>query len=205
MSEEWRTIPGFTRYQASTEGRVRSIGYNGRRSIVLKQQITGRRKYRTVVLRDDKLGRQRRRPVHVLVLLAHVGPRPVGLVSRHRDDNPANNTISNLIWGTSSENSIDIVRNGNHPKANTTHCPNGHPYTGENLYIAPTGRGGRQCASCHRERSMKKVEQSTRCKRGHEYPAEIQERIATRQKRRYCPICLANRKPRKDRAERIPA
>lgn len=29
----------------------------------------------------------------------------------------------------------------------TTHCPQGHPYSGENLYVGPDGR--RRCRSCH--------------------------------------------------------
>lgn len=31
-----------------------------------------------------------------------------------------------------------------------THCPQGHPYSGENLYTSPNGR--RECRTCWRER-----------------------------------------------------
>lgn len=31
-----------------------------------------------------------------------------------------------------------------------THCPNGHPYSGTNLYISP--RGNRDCVACQRQR-----------------------------------------------------
>ena len=31
--------------------------------------------------------------------------------------------------------------------SNKTHCPQGHPYSGENLYIVPCN-GGRQCKTC---------------------------------------------------------
>lgn len=31
-----------------------------------------------------------------------------------------------------------------------THCPQGHPYEGDNLYVTP--RGERKCRRCHRER-----------------------------------------------------
>lgn len=31
-----------------------------------------------------------------------------------------------------------------------THCPQGHPYSGDNLYVTPTGERG--CRTCHRER-----------------------------------------------------
>lgn len=33
--------------------------------------------------------------------------------------------------------------------ARVTHCPQGHPYTGDNLYLAPGG--GRKCKTCQRE------------------------------------------------------
>ena len=34
---------------------------------------------------------------------------------------------------------------------NKTHCPNGHPYSGDNLYVGATGR--RNCRACARERA----------------------------------------------------
>lgn len=37
-----------------------------------------------------------------------------------------------------------------------THCPRGHPYSGDNLYVRPTGNGNRSCRTCHRER-MRRV------------------------------------------------
>jgi hypothetical protein len=38
--------------------------------------------------------------------------------------------------------------------ARKTHCPQGHPYVGENLYITSTG--GRQCRICQSERSAQR-------------------------------------------------
>lgn len=153
MNETWRTIPGFTRYQASTDGQIRSVGFNGRSSVILRQQITGRRKYRTVTLRDDALGAQRRRPVHVLMLLAFRGARPPGMVARHLDDDPARNCIANLCWGTPSQNAMDLVANGNHHNARKTACPQGHRYDDVNTYRCPSGKGGRQCRACRQDRA----------------------------------------------------
>ena len=39
--------------------------------------------------------------------------------------------------------------------AKKTHCPQGHPYAGDNLYIHPT-RGLRYCRTCGRERAAAK-------------------------------------------------
>ena len=38
---------------------------------------------------------------------------------------------------------VNIRRNGNNTK---THCPRGHPYSGDNLYVGP--KGGRRCRRC---------------------------------------------------------
>jgi hypothetical protein len=51
--------------------------------------------------------------VHHLVLEAFVGPRPDGLECRHLDDVKSNNHVSNLCWGTGSENRLDRTRNRN--------------------------------------------------------------------------------------------
>jgi len=50
--------------------------------------------------------------VHILMLTTFVGPRPDGLKGLHWDDDPDNNIISNLRWGTLSDNHFDACRNG---------------------------------------------------------------------------------------------
>lgn len=50
--------------------------------------------------------------VHCLVLEAFVGYCPFGLQCLHWDGNPANNNLTNLRWGTQSENMMDRVRHG---------------------------------------------------------------------------------------------
>lgn len=53
--------------------------------------------------------------VHVLVLEAFVGPRPEGMQACHDPDwNPGNNRLSNLRWGTQSDNTQDCLRHGRH-------------------------------------------------------------------------------------------
>ena len=58
------------------------------------------------------LGRGTYRFVHRLVLEGFSGPCPRGCECRHIDGNPANNRISNLAWGSRSENQADSVRHG---------------------------------------------------------------------------------------------
>lgn len=50
--------------------------------------------------------------VHHLVAEAFHGPRPRGLVVRHRDGNQTNNRASNLSWATNSVNQMDRIEHG---------------------------------------------------------------------------------------------
>ena len=54
-------------------------------------------------------------------------------------------------------NEWDRLRNnpdGNLPPHMRTHCPQGHPYSGDNLYVKPTG--SRECRTCHRDYERRK-------------------------------------------------
>lgn len=50
--------------------------------------------------------------IHYLVCSTFHGPRPVGSVCRHLDDNTSNNFYENLMWGTQKDNVSDSIRNG---------------------------------------------------------------------------------------------
>ena len=49
----------------------------------------------------------------------------------------------------------ETVRKGRRGHVNTrkTHCPQGHPYSGDNLYVTP--RGHRECVTCRKTRPKK--------------------------------------------------
>jgi hypothetical protein len=66
--------------------------------------------YLYVTLCQD--GRRCPQGIHVLVLKTFVGECPEGMECRHLDDNPSNNRLSNLCWGTKKENAGDRIRNG---------------------------------------------------------------------------------------------
>lgn len=85
------------------------------------------------------------------MLEAFVGPRPHGQLGRHLDDDRDNNTLANLAWGTPAQNSQDAIDNGVNPYAKKTHCPSGHPYSGDNLYVSVDGKN-RKCRECKRQR-----------------------------------------------------
>ena len=50
--------------------------------------------------------------LHRVVLEAFVGPCPDGLQARHLDGNKTHNWLSNLAWGTQSENEFDKRAHG---------------------------------------------------------------------------------------------
>ena len=110
MKEEWKPIPGYgLDYFASTFGRIASRKDGGFR--MLKPSV-GSRGYLHVVL--SKHSKTTTYPVHRLILEAFVGPRPEGFEARHLDGNKLNNYLTNLTWGTRSQNSKDKFRHGTH-------------------------------------------------------------------------------------------
>lgn len=52
----------------------------------------------------DEFGRRRNMPIHSLVALAFIGPRPAGLEIDHKDGNRMNNAAANLEYVTPLEN-----------------------------------------------------------------------------------------------------
>ena len=103
---QWKTIPTYPSYEVSNLGQVRS-------------KITGK-----LLALDTKRGglpylratlyqgnRRKHRGVHRLVLEAFIGPCPEGFECLHLDDNPRNNRLDNLKWGTHQENCSKFRRN----------------------------------------------------------------------------------------------
>lgn len=74
--------------------------------------ILGNHGYLYVNLFKDKCHSVRL--VHDLVLVSFIGKRPEKMECRHLDGNRLNNKLSNLVWGTSSENTLDSVIHGTH-------------------------------------------------------------------------------------------
>jgi hypothetical protein len=100
----WKPVPGWPCY-ASDDGLVR-----GPSGLTLKPYVNSKSGHLHVLIRKRKLR------VHHAVLFAFVGPRPEGMECRHLDDDPANNLVTNLRWGTRLENRRDRIRLGNEPR-----------------------------------------------------------------------------------------
>ena len=154
-NEIWKPIPGFNDwYEASSLGRIRSKPRvihqsNGnkqhRKGAILKPGTA--KGYKMVVLCVD--GKRKSVTVHSVVALAFLGPREPGIQVRHKDGTRDNNKVSNLEYGTRSENTKDSVGHGTHNMARVKRCPRGHLYEGANLKVSKLKDGDRRtCRSC---------------------------------------------------------
>lgn len=139
-------------YEVSDCGRVRSV----QRVILRGNGVPQTVRERILKPRSDgedrpnvHIGGQNRR-VGSIVLEAFVGARPNGMECCHADDDPWNNHLANLRWGTHSDNAHDRVRNGRHHMARRTECGYGHPLAVPNLASDPDRR---RCLSCRRART----------------------------------------------------
>ena len=118
--EIWKAIPGFEGYyEVSSDGRIRSIeryiesgGLKAHvrciRDRILKPSLSNG--YRSVVLWKNHVQTTMR--VQHAVAACFIGPRPIGMYVCHKDGNRINNHVSNLYYGTPSENTADAMRHG---------------------------------------------------------------------------------------------
>lgn len=107
MEEEWKVIPGFSKYEVSTDGRVRS---NARKNPIIKSPHYSKFGYPMVSLVADD-GKTYGRTIHSLVAEAYVeNPDPENyIVIRHLDSDPKNCHYTNLAYGTISMNYRDMM------------------------------------------------------------------------------------------------
>lgn len=122
--ELWKAIPGASGYEVSDRGNIRSV------ERVIVQKSRGGASYERVFpakaltprkgssgpylyVNPSVNGKAKNLAVHIAVLTAFVGPKPSPKHEGcHKDDNPLNNTLPNLYWGTRKENEADKKANG---------------------------------------------------------------------------------------------
>lgn len=108
--EVWKAIPGFSRYEASTDGLIRSINYKRSGQIrILKPAISEDGYLKTMLQKDD--GGYKTSRVHKWVALTFHGPSN-GLTVNHKDTNKLNNRPDNLEYITALENVKHATENG---------------------------------------------------------------------------------------------
>lgn len=100
-----KRINGYPDYAVTKIGEIMSIRYN--RFLKPGQNKKG---YLTVNLCNTNGAKTH--TIHKLVLETFVGLRPPRMQCRHLDNNPANNKLDNLCWGTPQENQADRIKHG---------------------------------------------------------------------------------------------
>ena len=81
------------------------------------------------------------------------GEIPEELLVRHKCDNPPCINVDHLELGTDEDNARDRDSRGRNFQVSKTHCPKGHPYSGDNLFVQAT-TGKRQCRTCLNEAAL---------------------------------------------------
>jgi hypothetical protein len=207
----WKPVPGFEgRYEVSDGGEVRSldrvietVSRKGkpyrqlRKGRTLRPGKLGNAGHRHVVL-DGRVDRT----VHSLVLESFIGPCPPGMEARHLNDDPMDNRLENLCWGTRSENSHDSIRNEKHFHAGLTHCKRGHELTPENTQ-RHANSSRRSCLACRRERQAiynqgGRLVPEGFCPNGH--PKTPENRITNGPGRTRCKVCATESRQRRNRS-----
>ncbi len=114
---EYRDVQGFPGYKVGNDGSVWSCKRFGR----WKRMSASKSKGLYYVLSLYRCGKKYLRKVHHLLLETFVSPRIPGLVCRHLNGDSLDNSLENLCWGTSLENSADTIRQGRSPKGEKSH------------------------------------------------------------------------------------
>lgn len=117
--EVWKAIPGYEGlYEVSDLGQVKRLA-----RLVVRNQSNGNYVCKEIILRPGfidgypsvvltKDGIKKTFRCHQLVMLAFVGPCPVGQEVLHGDGKRGNSKLDNLRYGTRRENMMDAIAHG---------------------------------------------------------------------------------------------
>lgn len=103
-------VPEHDGYYASDDGRILSAK---RKNPIIMKPMVSKDGHQYVFMYEN--GNMKKVWVHRAVLSAARGKEEKELECRHLDDNPWNNNVANLEWGTRLENTSDKIRNGGLP------------------------------------------------------------------------------------------
>ena len=107
IDSKYVPIPQFEGYFVSRDGSV----YSSKTKRELRPYLS-RKGYKCVDL--CVCGKRFKTRVHQLVAWTFLGEQRIGSVIRHLDGNPLNNSVSNLAYGTQSDNEQDSIRHYGH-------------------------------------------------------------------------------------------
>jgi hypothetical protein len=105
VTTTWKPVPTHVGYEVNEAGQIR-----GPRGRILRPMVmdTGH-----LYVQTHRPRKPRKLFVHRAVMFAFVGPPPTtGHEVRHLDGDPSNNALTNLRWGTRTENMQDKSLHG---------------------------------------------------------------------------------------------
>lgn len=166
MGESWKPIlkwEGY--YEVSDRGRIRSVDRFVRHSGTSLRRELGRimsqhsNENGYLYVMASKHGQTKRIWVHRAVLEAFVSSRPRGMVTMHLNNDPADNHVENLRWGTQAENIRQSVRDGRQANVRKKKCSRGHEFHDWNLAPAALRQGKRSCLACYKVTHIHRVKE----------------------------------------------
>lgn len=136
MTIEWRPIPEWPEYEASSDGQVRRVmlkrGTRGAQHLMARSTaVWGGYPFVSLTRDYRSVGHY----VHRLVAAAFLGPCPEGMEVNHKDSNRQNNHVDNLEYVTRAENMLHAYRVGGRIQRYGEQSPNSRLTTAQAFEI----------------------------------------------------------------------
>ena len=145
--ERWRPVPGYSRYEASDHGRIRSLWWSPPRILACSPDSRGRPQFAL----SGKTIR-----VALVIARTWLPEQPPGTEVCHNNGDNTDNRPGNLRWDTHSANMLQAVAERTHIHSRRDTCRYGHPLDGRKRNKrSPTG-WTRYCLRCERDRNAER-------------------------------------------------
>jgi hypothetical protein len=118
----WKQIPELPSYEASSDGKIRSVNrtiFRGNKPWNMKSKVLKEQNHRDGYFRVKASNRLWL--VHQLVLMAFVGPKVGNQQCCHNNGNPKDNRVENLRWDDPKHNVADRLVHGTHQLGSKNH------------------------------------------------------------------------------------
>jgi|GEM_PF-1172482 len=112
--EIWKTIPGYSLYEASTFGRIKTFNWKNKGIEAIMKPHADACGYLRTMLKRDSDGKIGTIKVHRIIALTFWGTPEVGFDDvNHKNSNRSDNSVNNLEWVSKSQNTLHAFREGN--------------------------------------------------------------------------------------------